>query len=131
MKSVLVSQRVEYFPESNETRDCLDQELVNFIKHCNYLPVPVPNKLFDLLDVLVENTQCAGIVLSGGNNIGEYLSRDRTELKLLEIAEQKHISVLGICRGMQLLAKKYDVGTHVVDGHVRTNHQINGFISRL
>ena len=46
MKSVLVSQRVEYFPESNETRDCLDQELVNFIKHCNYLPVPVPNKLF-------------------------------------------------------------------------------------
>ena len=60
MKSVLVSQRV---CESNETRDCLDQELVNFIKHCNYLPVPVPNKLFDLLDVLVENTQCAGIVL--------------------------------------------------------------------
>ena len=28
-----------------------------------------------------------------------------------------------------VVAKKYDVGTHVVDGHVRTN-QINGFISR-
>ena len=130
MKPVLVSQRVDYFQEINETRDCLDHELVKFIIHCNYLPIPVPNQLVDHLDLWVENTRCAGIVLSGGNNIGDYLSRDRTEAKLLEIAEKKEIPVVGICRGMQLIAKMYNVGTHAVERHVRTKHQINGNITR-
>ena len=45
-----------------------------------------------------------GIILSGGNNIGDVKERDITETYLLKYAETNEIPVLGICRGMQMLA---------------------------
>ena len=43
MKFVLVSQRIDFLEDRNEKRDAFDQNLVQFLKKCGFLPTPVPN----------------------------------------------------------------------------------------
>ena len=64
------------------------------------------------------------IILSGGNDIGQFASRDKTELQLLQYAEDKNLPVLGICRGMQFLAHYFEVGLKKVENHVSVRHKL-------
>ena len=43
MKVVAVSQRVDMFLDRNESRDALDQKLIDFLLSIDCLAVPVPN----------------------------------------------------------------------------------------
>ena len=61
---------------------------------------------------------------SGGNDIGQFASRDNTELQLLQYAEDKNLPVLGICRGMQFLAHYFEVGLKKVENHVSVRHKL-------
>ena len=81
---VLVSQRVDHVPARSETRDALDRRLSAWMCSAGLLAAPVSNAyaVSDLLRYL-ELLSPAGIVLSGGNNIGEEPERDRTERGLL------------------------------------------------
>ena len=45
LKVVAVSQRVDHFPDRNETRDALDQRMITFLLFAGFIPVPVPNGL--------------------------------------------------------------------------------------
>lgn len=123
---VVVSQRVDALPERNETRDALDQRLCQFLLQCGVLPVPVPTAV-----VLEQKTESwlaamspAGIVLSGGNDVGSNRSRDELEQTLLQYAIQQNIPLLGICRGMQMIAVVMGGSIVPVEGHVRTHHVI-------
>ncbi len=66
------------------------------------------------------------LILSGGNNIGAIPIRDSTELSLLAWAEQQQIPVLGICRGMQLMAHYAGTSLIPISGHVATRHPLHG-----
>lgn len=129
MKVVAVSQRVDCFPERGETRDALDQQLVEFLLAAGCLPVPVPNGMGAHLADWLAAVQPAAVVLSGGNDIGQCASRDATEHALLDYAQMAHMPVLGICRGMQMLAHWAGTGLRPVAGHVRTRHQLAGLIT--
>ena len=75
---------------------------------------------------MIKSLNIKGIVLSGGNDINEYTSRDKIEKCLLEISQKKHLPVFGICRGMQLI-NNYFGGKQIIDNnnqHVGTDHQI-------
>ena len=128
MKIVAVSQRVDHYPERNETRDALDQCLAAFVAICGYMPVQVPNSLGRAIRDWLTVVQPAAVLLSGGNDIGQCAERDDTETTLLCYAHERHMPVLGICRGMQMLAHWSGTGLHPVQGHVRTRHCLAGEI---
>ena len=71
-----------------------------------------------------------GIVLTGGNDIGQYPARDNTELLILEYAKENKIPLLAICRGMQLLAYNEGVKLLPVTGHVGKKHIVTGEINQ-
>lgn len=140
MRLLAVSQRIDYYPNRNELRDALDQRLVKFLTKAGFQCVPVPNSLlnrlennenFKMLDNWLENINPQGIILSGGNDIGQYLSRDITETKLLHYSKSKKIPLLGICRGMQMMAHFSKIGLHPVQSHVNCKHLITGEINSI
>ncbi len=138
MKIVVVSQRVDVYPDRNERRDALDQRLVAFISAAGFVPVPVPNGLCietpegrlirDAFDVWLEKVNPEAVVLSGGNDIGSCRERDLTEGWLLDFAKQRVLPMVGICRGMQMMGVWAGAELKPVTGHVRTRHQITGEI---
>ena len=133
MKKVLITQRSIYLEKINETRDSLDQRLCDFISQCGFTPVPVPNSLHSgsFLRNWLDNMLPFSVVLSGGEDYGVNDKRDSLEFEILDYAEQKSIPVIGICRGMQILA--YYSGQNnlkKIKNHSNTRHRVNGFISK-
>jgi gamma-glutamyl-gamma-aminobutyrate hydrolase PuuD len=129
VKIVAISQRVDVFPDRDEVRDALDQRLTAFIASCGFIPMPVPNGLGIEIQEWLMILKPFAIVLSGGNDICERVERYDTEIALLTHAREYFLPVLGICRGMQMIAHWAGVGLHSVRGHVKTRHQLNGKIS--
>ena len=140
MRIIVVSQRVDYFPDRNETRDSIDQKLISFLQLSDSFVIPVPNVIQApgqietdkkaSVDKFMNSINPSAIVLSGGNDIGEYPERDNTEFALLDYAEEKQLPVLGICRGMQLMAVRDGATLTTIEGHVGTKQKIIGEISR-
>lgn len=127
MKIVALSQRVDCWPERGEQRDAVDQRLVEWLAYAGYLAVPVPNSLPEpALSTWLDKIHPEAALLSGGNDIGEYPTRDRTESRLIEYAEAHRLPLLGICRGMQMLATAAGGKLKPVSGHTRTRHALVG-----
>lgn len=130
MKKLLVSQRIIFEKKTKMYRDALDHQLVNFFYKNNFILIPVPNlnlpeiKIKKFLNDLINQSEIYGIILSGGNDIKEYRSRDLLEKCLLDISKKKTIPVFGICRGMQVMADYYRIKLKKIKGHVATRHII-------
>ena len=127
MRIVAVSQRVDVYPDRNERRDALDQRLCLWLVAAGYVPVPVPNGLgLEGLRPWLGVVQPDAILLSGGNDVGEMIERDRTERQLLDYAQDGSLPVLGICRGMQMMGVWAGGALKPVHGHTRTRHELSG-----
>lgn len=126
---VLYTQRVEIVKEYNERRDCADQRIAVFINECGYLPVPIPNNI-DVVEQLIKSTDFKGIILTGGNSLvkygGDAPERDNIDEKLIEYSIDYKTPLYGFCRGMQSILDYYKCKLVTVDGHVAVRHVVSG-----
>lgn len=65
-------------------------------------------------------------VLIGGDSLGENIARDVFEYELLDISELLKIPVIGICRGMQVIASKKGSELNATSSHVGNQHLVFG-----
>lgn len=128
MKIIAISQRIVKNPDYQEIRDALDVRWAQLINQLGHLPLILPT-LFDFRTYL-ENIKIDGIVLTGGNDLSclsdDEISRlrDEHEKRVLRLAIEKSIPVLGVCRGMQLIADYFGMGFLKVTGHVAKRHDL-------
>lgn len=121
---IAISQRVDRLPARAENRDALDQRLTGWVAALGALAVPVPNTLGDDLPHWLDTMRPTALLLSGGNDIGDSPDRDRTETALLQHAGLAGLPVLGICRGMQMMAHRSGGELVPLTGHAGTRHAL-------
>jgi len=86
----------------DERRDAISHDWIDFLQKLEILPIIIPNKLKDV-DEYISTLNLDGIILSGGDNIGEFPERDKTEIRIIDYSTKNNIPILGVCRGMQLI----------------------------
>ena len=125
MKKIAISLRVATIGKFQEKRDSLSHDWLQFFKELNYFPVLIPNLINDLEDFL-DILKIDGIILSGGDNIGDEKIRDETEKKIISYGIKNNLPIIGICRGMQVLNKYFNgkIGINQADNHSGTKHEI-------
>ena len=128
MRRVAITQRVVVDPAHGERRDALDQRWIDFLAACGLLPVPMPNRPETALALAAAN-EVSGLLLTGGNDLADYggdaPERDSTEAALIGWARDRHLPVLGICRGMQVLLHEFGAPLERCSGHVATFHDLS------
>lgn len=126
MKVCAITQRVDRVSMRGEVRDSLDQQLASWVLRQGFLPFPVPNRIpgKTAFQAWMRRLQPACVVLSGGNDWGEFPERDRTEFWVLEWARKRPIRVLGICRGMQVMARFAGNKLKRIQGHCGKTHSL-------
>ncbi len=130
MKKILISQRIDFLSSRNEYRDSLDQKITELLVELDYLVIPIPNIIGDMetdkRTNFISSISPEGIILSGGNSIGAYQNRDTLEYSLIDYGIKNNIPILGICRGMQIIASYFGVGLTKVKGHICRKHCVKG-----
>ena len=120
----MVSQRVERIAERGECRDAVDQRLTLWLEQAGALAFPVPNRwsVAPSLNAWLAAVEPGGIVLSGGEDLGESPERDDTERALLRFAIAWRLPVLGLCRGLQMLSVFAGGALERLPGHAGCRH---------
>ena len=132
--NVGITQRIDIVDSRSEIRDAVDQELINMISSIGLFPVPIPNSMIGNGDAYLyawlEQMQLNAIILSGGNNLNEFPQRDQTEITILSWCEKRDIPVLGLCRGMQLMASYFGIDLVKIEDHVSRTHKVEVLSSK-
>ena len=128
MKKIAITQRLIKNEAYYEIREALDINYCEFIFDCGFLPIIIPYEID--FKTLFNELKIDGVLLSGGNDLfscsHNELSkkRDKFEKQLLEHCILNNIPVLGICRGMQIIAEYFGSTFEEVEGEINTRGRI-------
>ena len=120
-----VSTRIIHSENYIDDRDALSHDWTSLLEKINILPILIPNSLVEIEEFL-DGVDLDGIILSGGDNIGEFPLRDKTERKIIKYAINKKIPIFGVCRGMQIMNQFFggDIIKTIDKKHVGKSHSI-------
>lgn len=121
---VAVSQRREFVESRRAWGDFHDFQLQDWLSELPVIAVPVPNRLGKKLTAWLEKVSPDGFLLSGGEDIGDFPERDHAECEMVSYARARLLPVLGICRGMQMLAHTEGVPIIKIPNHVGDEHPL-------
>lgn len=133
MKKIAISMGQEYLDKRKEKRDFIDVKIVNFLKICFDCDVYLINNFFNVDSKkknnkyffnFLERHKINIVILSGGQNYGENILRDNTEIQLINYAIKKKIKLIGICRGMQMINLFFKGSLKKIKNHIRTQNTI-------
>lgn len=126
MLKIGITFRITNAEKYEEQRDSISHDWPLFLEKINALPIWIPNSISNL-DNFLNEIKLDGIILSGGDNIGDTPIRDATENSIINYAMNKNMPLLGVCRGMQILNEFFGGTTHTLtnDSHIANNHLIN------
>lgn len=115
--------------------DSLENNYMTYFERLGVKLLPIPNSVIDIRHYF-EEFHILGVILSGGNDVDpeiygeknreEYSvskNRDFTEKRMLEIAIEKKLPVLGICRGMQFINVFFDGKLINIKEAIKTNNE--------
>ena len=89
IKKIGISLRVENIKKYEEKRDSISHDWIDFFKKLNFIPILIPNKLHDV-EAFLKEMKLDGLILSGGDNIGDDPERDVTEKKIINLTKFNH-----------------------------------------
>jgi len=129
--TIAVSTRLSSAVGYEEERDSISRDWINLFSNLsihNY--ILLPNMETNMINEYCDYHSVNGFLLTGGDVIGNDITRDKVEFAALNIAKDKSLKVLGICRGMQMISSFFGGTLKSVDGHLATKHKINDSSSR-
>ncbi len=121
MLRIGLTQRTDEVAGYEETRDALDQRWTGLLLSLGYLPVPLPNAGVPAA-VLVDQLSLGGLILTGGGDPGQGTLRDALESGLIKLCLERHLPLIGVCRGAQALGLHFGGRLTRVEGHVASRH---------
>ena len=125
MKKILLTQRLDPVPGRDEKRDSVDFKWGALLWENGFIPIPACNGIKSVKEYL-DAVDPQGILISGGNNIGEEPDRDRLELAALDYAEEHLIPVFGVCRGLQIINHRQGGTLVKIENHTAVRHPARG-----
>ena len=124
--------RIVSAPNYVEPRDAIAHDWAAFLAYT--LPeadwMPLPNLGRGRIRAYCESWGVNRLILTGGDDIGATPLRDETEWDLLEWAHETNVPVLGVCRGMQLMARYAGTPLREIPDHIATRHAVIGLINK-
>lgn len=127
-KKIAITQRLIKNEDYYELREALDTRWALLFNEINFLPIILPyNYNFENY---FKSMNIDGILLTGGNDLNsinnnsESRTRDSFEKKLIEYAILNEIPILGICRGMQVIAEYFGADFIRVENQVNITHKL-------
>jgi len=127
MRKICITQRLAEVTEYNEIRNSLDIRWQELLLSIDFIPIPLP------LNVelhLHKDLEISGIILTGGNDLFSQsqnelsILRDKHEKQCIKYAIEKSIPILGICRGMELIAEYFGSTLKIIENHIAKHHKI-------
>ena len=126
MNRVGITQRLVREEKHGEIRDSLDLRWQELLSSIDLISIPIPSNVdmsvYDSLDL-------NGIILTGGNDLSSQSEnllsklRDKHENICIKYAIENSIPLLGVCRGMQLIAEYFESTLKKVNGHIAKRHK--------
>jgi len=120
-----ISLRITNAANYPEVRDSLSHDWIQFLDKLDLIPILIPNTISNVTEFL-QNTNISGVILSGGDNIGDNAFRDKTEIEIINYSISHVKPIIGICRGMQVINSFFGGKINVTDNleHVNKQHKI-------
>ncbi len=128
---VAVTMRAVVDERTGEARECISRDVLRWLERWDAEPVLVPSAMADAGE-LARRMDVRALLLTGGNDLcgmGQSADalRDQAELALLRQATEARWPVLGICRGMQVIARFAGCAVEAIEprgNHAGTTHEI-------